>query len=206
MRKNTKDAILQSAIDLFSQKGFNATSTAEIAAAAGVAEVTVFRHFKTKKDILLAVLEQFLEAFGREVVINPIRAIVEENEGKPQRDILVMMVRDRIALLEKNSDILWIVITEMKYHPELKERIRETFGADAAAIIRRAFWQEQGNDLFPQRNTESAMRAFVGTVLSLILQHKALPEFFPRTKTLDESIEEAVDVLLYGILKGEEQK
>ncbi len=44
--------ILEAAIAVFSEKGFSAATTSEIAKNAGVAEGTIFRYFKTKKDIL----------------------------------------------------------------------------------------------------------------------------------------------------------
>ena len=49
--------LLESALDLFSQKGFAATTTKEIAAAAGVTEAIIFRHFPTKLDLYSAVLD-----------------------------------------------------------------------------------------------------------------------------------------------------
>lgn len=41
--------ILQAAVEIFAEKGYAATSTSEIAKRAGVAEGTIFRHYKTKK-------------------------------------------------------------------------------------------------------------------------------------------------------------
>lgn len=49
--------LIEAAIDLFSRKGFSGTTTKEIAAAAGVTEAIVFRHFATKKDLYAAILE-----------------------------------------------------------------------------------------------------------------------------------------------------
>lgn len=42
-------SILEAAIEIFSDKGFSAASTSEIAQKAGVAEGTIFRYYKTKK-------------------------------------------------------------------------------------------------------------------------------------------------------------
>ncbi len=49
--------ILQIAIGLFSQKGFRGVTTKEIAAAAGISEAMVFRHFATKHELYHAILD-----------------------------------------------------------------------------------------------------------------------------------------------------
>ncbi len=46
-----RSQILLIAIKLFSQKGFSATTTKEIARLAGVSEAMVFRHFATKSEL-----------------------------------------------------------------------------------------------------------------------------------------------------------
>ncbi|UAL44625.1 TetR/AcrR family transcriptional regulator [Shewanella inventionis] len=60
-----KQAILDAALQLFVNKGFNATSTASIAKAAGVATGTLFHHFPTKNDIMnqvfLAIKQEFAD-------------------------------------------------------------------------------------------------------------------------------------------------
>ena len=53
--------LIETAIDLFSRKGFSGTTTKEIAAAAGVTEAIVFRHFATKQDLYTAILEHRLK-------------------------------------------------------------------------------------------------------------------------------------------------
>lgn len=52
LAKKRKTQITKAAIKLFSQKGFTASTTKEIAEQAGISEGTIFRYFKTKKDIL----------------------------------------------------------------------------------------------------------------------------------------------------------
>ncbi|MEW6185630.1 MAG: TetR/AcrR family transcriptional regulator [Thermodesulfobacteriota bacterium] len=52
-----KEVILQAASRLFSDKGFNETSISEISEITGVAEGTIFYHFKSKEGLFLAILE-----------------------------------------------------------------------------------------------------------------------------------------------------
>src|SRR5674476_1560623 len=59
-RLNASDRRLQlveTALDVFSRKGFGGTTTKEIAAAAGVTEAIIFRHFPTKHDLYNAVID-----------------------------------------------------------------------------------------------------------------------------------------------------
>lgn len=48
--------ILIAAIESFAEKGYASTSTSEIAKKAGVAEGTIFRHYKTKKSFSISLL------------------------------------------------------------------------------------------------------------------------------------------------------
>lgn len=51
---------LLAAIELFSQQGFDGTSTAQIAEKAGVSQATIFRYYKTKEDLLNAAIEPII--------------------------------------------------------------------------------------------------------------------------------------------------
>ncbi len=57
-KERTRQAILQAALDLFSQKGFHRTTTKEISRKAKIAEGTLFNYFRTKEDLALYFLEQ----------------------------------------------------------------------------------------------------------------------------------------------------
>jgi AcrR family transcriptional regulator len=52
-RQRTTDDLRDRALDLFERHGYEQTSAAQIAAAAGVSEMTFFRHFSTKDQILM---------------------------------------------------------------------------------------------------------------------------------------------------------
>ena len=52
-RQRTRAALLDAALELFEQRGYEATTAADVAAAAGVTEMTFFRHFASKSAVLL---------------------------------------------------------------------------------------------------------------------------------------------------------
>ncbi len=85
---NKKESILQAATVLFSQNGFKETSTADLAKMIGVAEGTVFYHFKNKKTLFLAVLGQ-----TREMILHEFDTFM----GQKQFDSGMDMVEQALA-------------------------------------------------------------------------------------------------------------
>lgn len=56
--KPTKQRILDEALNLFSVKGYEAVSVAEIAAAVGIKAPSLYKHFQSKKDIFRGILAE----------------------------------------------------------------------------------------------------------------------------------------------------
>lgn len=59
-------SILQAVRHLFANKGFNGTTTRELAEAAGISEALLFRHFPTKETLFAAIQQSFCDEQGRE--------------------------------------------------------------------------------------------------------------------------------------------
>ena len=62
--KKTKERIFEAAIDLFAQKGFNATSMREIAETVGIKKASMYSHYKSKDEILEKILEYPIGRIG----------------------------------------------------------------------------------------------------------------------------------------------
>lgn len=63
-RGNTKEQILEVALDLFSVQGFEATSIARIAEAVGLRKASLYSHFASKQDILDTMVEELTREFN----------------------------------------------------------------------------------------------------------------------------------------------
>lgn len=57
----TRDEILEAAAQIFSQKGFHATSMQDIAQAVNLQKASLYHHISSKQDILVGVLDQALD-------------------------------------------------------------------------------------------------------------------------------------------------
>ena len=56
--QSTKDKLLDAAVNLFSEKGYDGTSVDEIAASIGIKGPTLYKHFKGKEALLTAIMER----------------------------------------------------------------------------------------------------------------------------------------------------
>jgi AcrR family transcriptional regulator len=61
----TRDRILDAATHVMRTRGFARTTTKEIARAAGYSEATLYKHFRDKTDLFLAVLKERLPTMSR---------------------------------------------------------------------------------------------------------------------------------------------
>ncbi len=53
-----REQLLDTAVSLFAERGFAGTTTANLAREAGVTEPIIYRHFRSKKDLFIAVIER----------------------------------------------------------------------------------------------------------------------------------------------------
>jgi hypothetical protein len=62
-KENTEEKIMKATFDILQREGLAKTTTKKIAAEAGVNEVTIFRKFENKKNLINATKEFFLKKF-----------------------------------------------------------------------------------------------------------------------------------------------
>jgi AcrR family transcriptional regulator len=83
---HTKDRIIQSALKLFSRKGFRGTTIKDIAHEVGVTEGAIYRHFQSKEDLIEHITEKIVgeidllleeEVLSRENFKEQIEALIE---------------------------------------------------------------------------------------------------------------------------------
>lgn len=63
MPSSKRDQLIDTALDLFSREGFQGTGIDRILAESGVAKMTLYNHFKSKDELILAVLRRRDETF-----------------------------------------------------------------------------------------------------------------------------------------------
>src|SRR5215472_8275825 len=74
--------LLETALDVFSQKGFEGATTKEIAAAAGVTEAIIFRHFLSKQVLYTAVLDYKVQSHAQSPWLSKVKACMDADDDE----------------------------------------------------------------------------------------------------------------------------
>jgi AcrR family transcriptional regulator len=136
MPRSGEDArrrLQEAAYELIRERGYDAVTTAEIAARAGVTERTFFRHFPDKREVLFAGEEAFHDALTDAVMAAP--------EGSNPMGVLLWVFRSVAPMFEANRPLTEPMQAVIARSPALQERVlTKTAGsieALAAALGRR---------------------------------------------------------------------
>ena len=164
---STRKRILAAAEVVFSRDGFQGATTREIARQAGVNEVTLFRHFHTREELLRATLEQGCAAF--EELIRPDEVWKGELDER-----LEQYICDMYNVLRERESIVRAFISEARVLPEsIRGTLQEFMLKKKARFVAR-LQESQEVGLVRQAVDLSAAADFIRDAIhSAMLRHTA---------------------------------
>ena len=198
---DTKEKIFNAALKVFAKKGFSAATTAEIAEEAGVAQGTIFRYYKTKKDILRGVMIEYIDKFEEFADFNSIQNIIEDNKDKPLDEILKLIVLNRYKAFKKNFHISKVIHYEMQFHDDIMDMHVKKCNEKEGTIMKHILQHiDIDTDKYKQLDQKS---------LSIIFTSMMFGMFFQRLNgvrgndeiPIEKEIDILIDVFFNGILK-----
>jgi len=178
----TKKRILAAAELVLSRDGFQGATTREIAEQAGVNEVTIFRHFHTREELIRSTMEQGCAAFN--ALTHP-----EEIWKGELADRLERYVREVYSAVKEREAIARALIGEARFLPESMRRALREFMLTKKAGLVAALKEAQKRGLIRKDVDLSVAADFIrDSILSAMLRH-----------TLHKTDPETVDAHLRGI-------
>jgi AcrR family transcriptional regulator len=174
----TRDRIRASALALFREQGYDATTVEQIAAAAGVSHMTFFRYFPAKEDVALS--DSYDPMIGELIAQTPAtQPLVQRIRTVLVQGLRQVYDKDRDTMLAQNK---LIVST-----PALRERLWANQIATQQVILQALRNGEQDPD-FQAKVTVAACLAAATTAVLTWTENDGVPE-------LPELIEQAFDTL-----------
>lgn len=170
-KNSAEPQILNAASRLFASFGYNGVSTRDIATAAGVNEVTIYRHFPRKRDLYVAVLDTELQQIKlRGDLLGRLAEALDAHTALQRVFELVS------ATLLQRPDLLRLLqFSALEMGDEMDAMLRLYLGELVELITRYLEpWVQRG-----ELNCNNA-KSLVLAIVSIVLSHGALHRLFLR--------------------------
>ena len=149
----TRTRILQAAQKLFASKGFDGTTTRDLAQAAGVAEGTLFRYFANKKSILVEVATSGW--------VDILTDLLTELSEMGSYKAIAQVMRRRMWNLHKNVDLMKVCFMEVQFHPDLRDRIQEEVIGKMTDVAEAFFQSAMDKGIYRQTDAKLVAKVFL---------------------------------------------
>ncbi|NUR86439.1 MAG: TetR/AcrR family transcriptional regulator [Nonomuraea sp.] len=125
MTRSTRDRIIDEALRLFAERGYSATSVAEIEAASGLSPGAggLYRHFKSKYEVLAAAINEHATRTRTQVADS--LAQLDTMESAELEVRLSHLVRAGLAKVREESELTRVFFRDLSQFPELVAVVRE---------------------------------------------------------------------------------
>lgn len=168
--------VLAASLALFAEQGFANTTTKQIADRAGVAEGTVYRRYKTKDELLAAllkpmvttVLPRLMQEFAQQVATM---------RNLTRHQLLTALIKNRAAFLANNWSVGKVLLNEMMIQAPLRQAVIQ----NAAPIIQKTLYpildQLRAQQELAAIPNDMVVQFIVGTVLTNVMRANLQDDF-----------------------------
>jgi AcrR family transcriptional regulator len=188
----TRSRILKAALQLFARRGYDGTTTRDLAEAAGVAEGTLFRHFANKKAILVEVATQG----WIEILTDLLTELSEMGSYKA----VAQVMRRRMLHLHKNADMLRVCFMEAQFHPDLRDRIQSEVIAKMTDVAEVFFATAIQQGVYRPMNPRLVARVFLGMFAVAGFSQSTIMEPGAAAAEMQDMAEGLAEIFLNGVL------
>ena len=183
--------VLLSSLKLFSEIGFENTTSSLIAERAGVSEGTVFSYFKTKEGILEAILSTFLEQVIPEVIADfSEKKFTVDQETFPF--FLKSIVRDRLFFIQENQMHVKILLGRSFIDKNISDQLGNVIVHSIIKPISPVLNQFKENGVIRDWSNERIVRYILALSLSYVIPMMLNDK---EDVNIDEAVNEIVECL-----------
>lgn len=190
-----RQQLLEAALEVFSRKGFEGTTTKEVASHAGVTEAIIFRHFPTKQALYNAVLDYRAQSPEFQEWLDRFKACMERNDDE---ELLRSLARAILKDYREQPGFERVLLFAALEGHELGLAHNRQLVAPVYELFR---------DYFERRRREGALgdldpSVVIAAIVGMAKHYGMMTQMFgyhSESSTDDEVIESFVHIMMHGI-------
>ena len=190
--EDTRSRILNAALRLFAAKGYDGTTTKDLAKKAKVAEGTLFRYFPNKKAILIEVATQGW--------IEILTDLLTELSEMGNYQAVAQVMKRRVLRMRENNDLLKVCFIEAQFHQELKEKIQSEVIIKMTDVAEAFFETAMEQGIYRRMNPKIVAQVFLGMFAIAGFSSETIIDPQASPQALQEMAEGIADIFLNGVL------
>ncbi len=157
-----REALLETALNLFSERGYRSTSVRDVTRAAGVTEAVLYHYFANKADLLTSVLARYAP-------FSQIPHLLDSTVDATVDEVLLQLGKDLLGLLRARRQLVLTVLSEAPTDPDLANvlgRFHKSVAEDLGGFLNR---RRAAGQVAPEMDVFAVARAFQGGLLAHFL-------------------------------------
>ncbi|MEK6673208.1 MAG: TetR/AcrR family transcriptional regulator [Nitrospirota bacterium] len=191
---DTREKIMDAALMLFSKKGYIGATTREIAGNAGVAEVTLFRHFSSKEKL-------FEEVINTYSFLPALKGLLPSLKNMDYTDALSELAGRFLERLSERKELIRIMHAEIHIYPAKVREIYHNFIDELFRTLASYFRELQLKKVLRDFSPEIGAGAFLGMFFSYFNSKELLLRKDIAAMDSAAVINEFVNIFTRGTLK-----
>ena len=195
--ETTKEKLLEATLELISEKGYLGATTREIAALAGVSELTLFRKFGNKEKLF----EEMLECY---TFVPRLRDLMEEVYEMPVREGLNVIGIRYLRTLRERRPLAQIMLSEMSHYPQKVRTIYKQMIDNLARTLENYLEIRKGKGEVLPIDLNFPSFAFLKVLFMTFAYESIIKGHLMSDERIEHNVHEAVTIFLDGITPGRE--
>ncbi len=196
-KDKTRDKLLEATLQLISEKGYLGATTREIAAKAGVSELTLFRKFGKKEKLF----EEMLESY---TFLPRLRDLIEEVDEMPVKEGLNTIGTRFLKTLQERRPLAQIMLSEMSHYPQKVRRIYQQMIDNLAKTLKTYLEIRKDRGEVRPIDMDFASYAYLRVLFMTFAYESIIKEQRMSDERIEHTVREAVTIFLNGIAPGRE--
>jgi len=194
--QDRRQQLLDVAVDVFARQGFAGTKTKDIAAAAGVSEAIVFRHFSSKEDLYHAILDAKEDKHGAPEFVDILRTFADRRDDAG----LFHYVGSAIVRSFRDDPAFHRLMLYASLEGHLLAGLfRERFGLPIFDYLRRYISLRQKEGVFRALDPQIAVMFMTGSIIHFAMVRHAFQCKKPYVSE-ETAVREMVDMALASLM------
>lgn len=157
----TKEKIMDVALHMFSERGYEAVSIRDICGEVGIKESTLYYHFKNKMDILDSLIAKFKEHIeGLLIHIDEMPSGKTKKKNAGSTDIIDSYMMDSYLFDPFCNLIIRLMMIEQFHNEEMRALYEKTMFTDPYDIYLRVFRMLASQGAFSESQVDAIVRRY----------------------------------------------